>query len=153
MWTGLFLLGGAFILYVLFGYPALLAVLASHRAKPIRRRSMRPTVSILLPVRNGEAWIRQKLESILKLDYPRELVEILVISNGSTDATEAIVEEFGSRGVELIRLAQAGKAEAINEGMKHYTPAVMALIRQQATEDAVEDLEGGEEEPEDFRRT
>ena len=118
MWTGLFLLGGAFILYVLFGYPALLAALAGRCARPIRRDSARPTVSILLPVRNGEAWIRQKLESILRLDYPRELVEILVISNGSTDATEAIVEEFGSRGVQLIRLAQAGKAEAINEGMK-----------------------------------
>jgi poly-beta-1,6-N-acetyl-D-glucosamine synthase len=118
MWTGLFLLGGAFILYVLFGYPALLAALASRRPKPIHRGPIRLTVSILLPVRNGEAWIRQKLESILRLDYPRELLEILVIPNGSTDATGAIAEGFEPHGVQLVRLAEAGKAEAINEGMK-----------------------------------
>ncbi|HSW50019.1 MAG TPA: glycosyltransferase, partial [Bryobacteraceae bacterium] len=118
MWTGLFLVGGAFVLYVLFGYPALLATAAKRRSRPIRKAHIRPTVSILLPVRDGERWIRLKLESILSLDYPRELVEILVISNGSIDSTETIAAGFEPRGVRLIRLAQAGKAEAINEGMR-----------------------------------
>ncbi|MFB3778064.1 MAG: glycosyltransferase family 2 protein [Bryobacteraceae bacterium] len=118
MWTGLFLVGGVFVLYVLFGYPALLAMAARRRARPVRKGPIRPTVSVLLPVRNGEAWIGRKLESILQLDYPRELVEILVISNGSTDSTEKIAAGFEPRGIRLIRLAQSGKAEAINEGMR-----------------------------------
>jgi cellulose synthase/poly-beta-1,6-N-acetylglucosamine synthase-like glycosyltransferase len=133
MGTGLFLLSAAFIVYVLVGYPLLVAVLARWRARPIRRGPIRPTVSILLPVRNGEAWIRQKLESILALDYPRDLLEVLVISNGSTDATETIVKAYEPRGVRLIRLAQAGKAEAINAGLREAHGEILFFtdVRQQ----------------------
>jgi biofilm PGA synthesis N-glycosyltransferase PgaC len=133
MWTGLFLLSGAFVAYVLFGYPVLAALLARRRPRPIRRGPIRPTVSILLPVRNGEAWIGAKLESILALDYPRDLVEVLVISNGSSDATEAVVEGCGPQGVRLIRLAEAGKAEAINAGMRQAHGEILFFtdVRQQ----------------------
>jgi cellulose synthase/poly-beta-1,6-N-acetylglucosamine synthase-like glycosyltransferase len=117
MWTGLFVASAAFVAYVLAGYPLLLAWLARRGARPIRRGHVRPTVTVLLPVRNGEAWIRQKLESILALEYPRDLLDVLVISNGCTDATEAIVEGYADRGIRLIRLPQPGKAEAINAGM------------------------------------
>ncbi len=118
MWIFLFALGGGFVLYILFGYPLMLAALAGRRANPIRRAPNRPSVTILLPVRNGAAWIGRKLESILELDYPPELLEVLVISNGSTDATDAIAAGFSPRGIQLIRLAEAGKAEAINEGIR-----------------------------------
>ena len=55
------------------------------------------TVSVILPVYNGERWIAAKLESILALNYPAELVEILVVSDGSTDGTEEIVRRFAGR--------------------------------------------------------
>jgi cellulose synthase/poly-beta-1,6-N-acetylglucosamine synthase-like glycosyltransferase len=133
MWISLFVLGGAFVLYVLFGYPLLLAALAGRRANPVRRGPSRPSVTILLPVRNGAAWISEKLKSILELDYPRELVEILVISNGSTDATDAIAESFAPRGVQLIHLQRSGKAEAINEGMQRARGEILFFtdVRQQ----------------------
>src|SRR5918993_1193711 len=92
-----------FVLYVLFGYPVLLAIL-SRKRRPIGKHFQQVTVSVLLPVRNGESWIRQKLESILALDYPRELVDIIVVSDGSTDATAAIAEEFAASRVRVLRL-------------------------------------------------
>jgi len=118
MLTGLFLLSGLFILYVLLGYPLLVAALARWFPRPIRRGPMRPSVTVLLPVRNGEAWIRAKLESILALDYPLELLDVIVIANGCTDGTEAAAAEFAPRGVRLISLPQASKAESLNEGMR-----------------------------------
>jgi cellulose synthase/poly-beta-1,6-N-acetylglucosamine synthase-like glycosyltransferase len=79
--------------------------------------SFRSTVTVLVAVHNGEEFIKKKLESILALDYPPELREILVISDGSTDGTEAIVESFAGRGVRLLRVPRGGKASAINAGL------------------------------------
>jgi cellulose synthase/poly-beta-1,6-N-acetylglucosamine synthase-like glycosyltransferase len=112
-----FIVATAFVLYTLFGYPLLLAV-AARRGRPIRRGFEPKTVSILLPVRNGEAWIRQKLESILDLDYPPGLIEILVISDGSTDRTEASAREFEDRGVRVFSISPSGKATALNKLME-----------------------------------
>ena len=87
----LFLLSVAFCAYTLFGYPLLLGLMARWRARPVRKAAWPATVSVILPVHNGERWMAAKLESILALHYPAELVEILVVSDGSTDATETIV--------------------------------------------------------------
>ena len=87
----IFLLSVGFCAYTVFGYPLLLGLLSRWRARPIKKAPWRATVSIILPVHNGERWIRAKLESIQALDYPAELVEVLVVSDGSTDTTEKIV--------------------------------------------------------------
>ena len=99
----------AFVLYTLFGYPLVLTVLARRARNPILREWQPRRVSILLPIRNGERLIRAKLRSILALDYPRDLVEILVVSDGSTDGTEAAVREFEDRGVRLYAIPPSGK--------------------------------------------
>ena len=66
-------------------------------------------------MRNGERWISRKLESILQLDYPRELMEVLVISDGSDDRTDDLVREFSRRAnIQLIGIPKGGKAAALN---------------------------------------
>src|SRR5919108_2856881 len=94
----LFLASVAFAFYTLAGYPILLALWARWRSRRVLRNYQPRTVTVLLPVRNGEFWLREKLESLLALDYPPELMEILVISDGSTDGTETIASEFTSTG-------------------------------------------------------
>jgi len=116
-WLWIFLAASGFTLYIVFGYPALLAILA-RRDHPVRKRFEPRTVTALLTVYNGEKWIRDKLRSILALEYPRELLQLLVISDGSTDATDAIVREHAPQGVELLRVAHGGKAAALNAGLK-----------------------------------
>ena len=97
--------GTAIVFYILIGYPVLLAYFFRRSAPPVKKDPrFRASVSVLLAVHNGERFIRKKLECLLSLNYPRELVEILVVSDGSTDATEAIVESFSDRGVRPPRI-------------------------------------------------
>ncbi len=117
MATAIFLASAVFIFYVIFGYPLLIEAAARLRTRPVKRSAEIKTVSVILSVYNGEKWMRDKLKSILALDYPREAMEILVLSDGSTDGTDDIVRGFASEGVELIRLPRGGKAAALNAGV------------------------------------
>src|ERR1051325_4560620 len=79
-----FLASTAGLLYVIVGYPLLIAVLARHRVRPVVRRPIIPSVSILLPVHNGAPYLRAKLESIAALDYPANQFETIVLADGCT---------------------------------------------------------------------
>jgi cellulose synthase/poly-beta-1,6-N-acetylglucosamine synthase-like glycosyltransferase len=120
----------------------LLSLLARWNPKPVRKRSMDSTVTVLLAVCNGEKWIRSKLESILRLDYPPSRMQILAISDGSTDRTDSIVAEFGGKGVELLRVPHGGKAAALNAGMARATGEILFFtdVRQQLEPDALRNL-------------
>jgi len=110
-------LGTAVAFYLLIGYPILLAV-SRRSAPPVRKDpAFQPSCSILLAAHNGQEFLQRKLESLLALDYPANLREILVISDGSTDATEAIAGSFASRGVRLLSVPRGGKAAALNAGL------------------------------------
>jgi cellulose synthase/poly-beta-1,6-N-acetylglucosamine synthase-like glycosyltransferase len=123
--VGLFVLGATFVAYVVFGYPVLLAVLARFRTAPVAKSPQSKRVTVLLPVHNGAAWIEPKLRSILALDYPRELIEILVVSDGSDDATDDVVRGFASQGVELAVLPRGGKMVALDEGIGRATGEIL----------------------------
>jgi cellulose synthase/poly-beta-1,6-N-acetylglucosamine synthase-like glycosyltransferase len=104
--------------YILAGYPLLLAFFPGRRAPAVRKDpSFRASVTVLLAVYNGADFIRRKLESLLALDYPHERLQILVISDGSTDATDEIAESFRTRGVRLLKVPHGGKAQALNAGL------------------------------------
>ena len=97
-WT-LFALVALGLFYVLAGYPMLLAFEAKFFPKPIRRQQAhRETVTAIIAVRNGERWLANKLDSLLRQEYPQELLEIIVVSDGSTDRTEDIVRAYAERG-------------------------------------------------------
>lgn len=135
--------GSATVLYIVFVYPALLAFSFRRLAPPIRKNSsFRPSVSIVLAVYNGECFIHQKLECLLALDYPRELLDILVISDGSTDGTDAVVESFAKRGVRLLRVPHGGKAAALNRALTVVSAEVLFFtdVRQVLPPDALAHL-------------
>lgn len=85
------------IAYTYAGYPLLMALWAKLLPRAVNsRRDFQPKVSACLVVYNGERYLRQKLESLQQLDYPPELLEILVYSDGSQDATEQLAREFSA---------------------------------------------------------
>ena len=84
-------------------------------------------VSILIAVYNGEAVIADKLRSVAGLRYPRELLEVLVLSDGSTDRTDAIVSGFAADGIELIALPRGGKPAALNAGIARSRGEILVL--------------------------
>lgn len=140
---------GIFVLYTLFGYPLLLFFLARRVRVPIRREFQPRTVSVLLPVRDGEAWIRPKLESILALNYPRELLEILVVSDGSQDRTEEYVRSFEPHGVRLYAIEPSGKAEALNTLLRHAHGEILFFtdVRQKLDPESLRELVSSFAEP------
>jgi poly-beta-1,6-N-acetyl-D-glucosamine synthase len=109
------MLAMAVVSYCLIGYPLLLALYRGDRKPPVKKDpAFRATVTVVIAVYNGAAFLRAKLESILHLDYPRQLVQIIVVSDGSTDETESIARGFSPQGVELLVRPHAGKASALN---------------------------------------
>lgn len=118
------LLGGSLFLlaYTWAGYPLLLLALRKAASLPSPPANRKPTMSIVVTVHNEESQIAAKLEDCLALQWPRESLEILVASDGSTDATEEIVEAFVRRDlrVKLLRTAgRAGKSGAQNLAAEH----------------------------------
>jgi poly-beta-1,6-N-acetyl-D-glucosamine synthase len=125
--------------YTYVGYPLLVTLLGWLRPAPVPRPApVTPPLSLILVVRDEEAHIERKLESCLALDYPRERLEILVVSDGSTDRTEAIVRGFAERGVRLLALPRGrGKAAALNAAVPEARGEVLLFTdaRQQLATD------------------
>ena len=83
-----------------------------------------PFVSIIVPVLNGEQTIRECLVSLLKMDYPVERREILVVDNGSTDRTAEIVMSFPIR---YLQEERRGSFSARNKGIEASKGEVLAF--------------------------
>ena len=110
----------AFAAYTYVGYPLLLGLAGLfRRGRPAAASPAEwPSISIVLPVYNEEAVLCQTLENLLRLDYPADRRQILVVSDASSDRTDAIVREYAGRGVELLRLAsRGGKTAAENAAL------------------------------------
>ena len=115
------------LVYVIAGYPLLLAWLAARYGKPVIRGGEPRTVSFVIAVHNGEAFLEAKLESILDLDYPPELMQIIVVSDGSTNRTTEIASSFADRGVLLLTVARGGKPQALNAAIPRATGEIVVL--------------------------
>ena len=75
-----------------------------------------PDVSILLSAYNEEDIIADRMQNLMELDYPRERLEVLVGSDGSTDRTCEIVNRFNPQGIRLVAFNERrGKASVIND--------------------------------------
>jgi cellulose synthase/poly-beta-1,6-N-acetylglucosamine synthase-like glycosyltransferase len=118
----------AALLYILAGYPLLLALRARLLGKPVKRSEQyRARVTVIIAVRNGARWLSGKLDSVLAQDYPRDLVDIMVVSDGSTDATEAIATRYADRGVRLMVVPQGGKPAALNAAVPQARAELLLL--------------------------
>lgn len=99
------------------GYPALLAALSAGRPRRLPRSDPPewPSISITVPSYNERASIGATLDSLLRIDYPADRRQIVVVSDASTDGTDDIARSYADRGVELLRLPERrGKTAAEN---------------------------------------
>jgi len=118
--TTIFIISLGFIFYTYLGYPLILALLRpkKNNREPTLPGADFPPLSLLIPVYNEESVIARKLENALRLDYPRNKLEIVVVSDGSRDGTAGIVESFKSRGVIFINNSEhGGKMKVINQAV------------------------------------
>lgn len=136
--------------YFLLGYPLALRLLAHGRREVRRRSGHLVPVSVLLAVHNGAEFLDAKIRNLLSLDYPAELLQILVISDGSTDETEAIAGRYREQGVELVAVPRGGKAAALNAGLERATGEVIFFcdVRQRIDSQALRHLVANFADPE-----
>ena len=122
--------GAAFlVLYTYAGYPLWIYLRSRLRPRPQRQGSILPTISIILAVHNGAALLRQKVAHLLSLDYPQDRIEIEIVSDGSTDGTDDILQELSSPQVKCFRCAEhSGKAAALNLGMQSATGEILLFL-------------------------
>jgi cellulose synthase/poly-beta-1,6-N-acetylglucosamine synthase-like glycosyltransferase len=121
----MFWLSLAVCVYVYFGYPALLGIMSRFRSRPVREGDVHPLATFIIPAYNEGRNIARKIENTLSLDYPADRIEVLVVSNGSTDSTDSIVRGWPDQRVKLLALPQPGKMAALNEGAKAATGDIL----------------------------
>lgn len=107
------------IFYTYVGYALLITLLARWRARPVQKGDITPTVTMLVAAYNEEACIGRKIENTLALDYPPDKLELLVVTDGSTDRTPDIVRSYAEQNANVRLLHQPerqGKVGALLRG-------------------------------------
>jgi poly-beta-1,6-N-acetyl-D-glucosamine synthase len=116
----------------------LMQAAARLRPRPSRPAAIEPTLTVVMAARDEEAHLRTKLDNLLSVDYPREKLQIVVVSDGSTDGTDALVRDYGAP-VELLAMPRGGKPRALNAGLERARGEVVVLtdVRQRLAHDAL----------------
>jgi poly-beta-1,6-N-acetyl-D-glucosamine synthase len=114
----LFMASAGLIFFAYVGYPACLYFWARLWPRPILRASIFPRVTIVMAMQNEEENLPRKLLNVAALRYPAELLEVIIVSDGSTDQTNQILSTWqNSSGHAVILTDHQGKANALNHGM------------------------------------
>jgi biofilm PGA synthesis N-glycosyltransferase PgaC len=109
-------LGG--ILYTYFGYPIFIFLLAKLAHKSETYSGRQPPVTLLIAAYNEETVIEDKIRNSLAIDYPKQLIQVLIVADGSRDKTSEIAKRYTEYGVELLyELERRGKMAAINRAL------------------------------------
>lgn len=147
----LFWFSFSFIVFTYIGYPLVLLVLARISPKPVNKRIgfIHPFVSIILAAKNEAQGIEKRLRNLLDQEYPADKIEIIIVSDGSVDATEAIIQKIAANlPRNQVRInchaysPSKGKPTALNLGVRHAVGdiIVFADARQQFEKDTVSQL-------------
>ena len=136
-WTCCALVGYAYV-----GYALWLGLYVRFRRRPVKKGKFTPSISIVIAARNEARNLPAKLENLRLLDYPPELLQVVIASDGSTDETADILRGAGQPVVPVILEASNGKAAALNEAVRHTTGEVLVFLdaRQTVDRSAVAEL-------------
>jgi cellulose synthase/poly-beta-1,6-N-acetylglucosamine synthase-like glycosyltransferase len=117
------------MLYTYVGYPTWMYFCSRLRPRRWRQATITPRVSVILAVYNGAALLRQRIDQLLSLEYPRDLMEIIVVSDGSTDDTSNILKSFRYPIVKSILFSERrGKAAAVNCGIEQAKGDILLFV-------------------------
>lgn len=127
------------VFYVYAGYWLVLRVFA--RRRPVQPAAIEPTVSVVIAARNEGPHLAAKLRNLAALDYPAHRLQIIVVSDGSSDETPAVLAEFPEVIAVLLPVA-GGKALALNEGVRRATGDLLLMldVRQRLDADVLQRL-------------
>jgi biofilm PGA synthesis N-glycosyltransferase PgaC len=115
--TWIFWLAAALVTYTYVGYAGWLRLRMFWRSRPVMRGAITPPISVVMVVRNEEKIVGSKLQNLLSLDYPADRLEIVVVSDGSSDGTEQILQDYArdARIQAVLNQLPKGKAAGLND--------------------------------------
>jgi cellulose synthase/poly-beta-1,6-N-acetylglucosamine synthase-like glycosyltransferase len=121
----------AWVAYIYLGYPAIVFLLAQIAGRDVRKADIEPRVTVLIAAFNEEREIERTVQNKLSQDYPGERLEVVVISDGSTDRTDAIVEDLARNTGGRLRLLRQeprqGKTQALNRAVAEATGEILVF--------------------------
>lgn len=121
------------IFWANIGYPISMLIIGKLIKKKNKKvKNYEPTVSLMIVAHNEEKVIKEKLENVLNVEYPKEKLEILVASDNSTDSTNKIVKEFikehKNYNIRLFEVKERkGKTNAQNEAFKTVKNEILVM--------------------------
>ncbi|MGD0631627.1 MAG: glycosyltransferase family 2 protein [Terracidiphilus sp.] len=138
----LFWLSTALITYVYLGYASWIWLLSHIRRRPILVERSTPSISVVIAARNEASNLPAKLENIRLLNYPADRLQVVVVSDGSTDRTADILRDHVPQIVPVILDEPNGKGIALNEAVKRATGDILVFLdaRQSVEPNALEEL-------------
>lgn len=118
---------GAIVAWTYVVFPAVVLARGRWRPKPIEADDIDPTVSVIIAAHNEAPVIRRRIENLLELDGPPDRLEIIVASDGSTDATASIAAAVATDRVTVLDLPRVGKADALNAAVARATGEILVF--------------------------
>lgn len=120
------------VLYPYLGYPSVLWVLGHFMGRQRQNESgdapYYPSVSMIIPVCNEEKRIERKIANTEALHYPADRLQVLFVSDGSTDRTVELIRRRAPGTMTLVELpVRRGKAAALNAGLDHATHDILVF--------------------------
>jgi cellulose synthase/poly-beta-1,6-N-acetylglucosamine synthase-like glycosyltransferase len=116
------------LVYVYVLYPAVVRILAAYFARPITSADISPPITIILTAYNEQGCIKAKLDNLCTLDYPQERLDIVVVSDGSCDATETIAAAYDPTRVRVLRVeGRKGKTACQNAAAAAATGEILVF--------------------------
>jgi cellulose synthase/poly-beta-1,6-N-acetylglucosamine synthase-like glycosyltransferase len=126
---GIFWVTTLFLVYTYLGYPLWIWIRSQLWPCPWIRKEIYPSVSVIMPVHNGGVLLTDKVKHLLTLDYPRELLELIIISDGSDDRTNQTLSAISDSRVRTFLLPErVGKASALNVGMRQAKGELLVFV-------------------------
>jgi cellulose synthase/poly-beta-1,6-N-acetylglucosamine synthase-like glycosyltransferase len=107
------------ILYAYVGFPLLLVLRGFLRKRPVKEADFKPNISFVITAYNEGKSIGDKLDNVLSLDYPKQKMQVIVASDGSSDQTNEIVAGYEEQGVELLAFPRQGKIPTLNAAVSY----------------------------------
>jgi len=125
--TYLFWISAAAIILAYAGYPFWLWLRCRRKKMPVKRSHNVPLVSVVIAAHNEADVLPAKLRNILELNYPHNKIEVIVVSDGSTDGTGETLSELSDNRIRLFLCERKGKSAALNVGVENSNAGIVVF--------------------------
>ncbi len=107
------------VLFIYFIFPIVIFIIAKLMGKEPEKMAITPFVSLIIPMYNEERMVKEKIENIISLDYPKTRLEVIFALDGCTDRTKNILKEYNNKQIKILNYKdRVGKIAILNKAVQ-----------------------------------